>query len=101
MRGSDTSTSRVHATGSSGWDVVAPGAQRGEFSSRHAASRDRFAREIVQNEGGGEVVIHDRRGLIRDSDTVAPGAIRTRSGTNGSHQGGHHGTRRIRPDQLL
>ena len=31
------------------------------------------AREIVRNEGGGEVVIHDRRGLIRDSDTVAPG----------------------------
>jgi len=56
-----------------GWDVVAPGGQRA--SSHHDTQRaaiDR-ARNIVQNEGGGEVVIHDRRGSIRDSDTVAPG----------------------------
>jgi hypothetical protein len=39
--------------------------------TQHAAI-DR-AREIVRHEGGGEVVIHDRRNLIRDSDTVAPG----------------------------
>ncbi len=31
------------------------------------------AREIVENAGGGEIVIHDRHGQIRDSDTVAPG----------------------------
>jgi Uncharacterized protein conserved in bacteria (DUF2188) len=56
-----------------GWDVVAPGGQRA--SSNHHTKRgavDR-ARKIVGNEGGGEVVIHDRQGLIRDSDTVAPG----------------------------
>lgn len=56
-----------------GWDVVAPGGQRA--SSHHHTKRaavDR-ARKIVRNEGGGEVVIHDRQGLIRDSDTVAPG----------------------------
>jgi hypothetical protein len=56
-----------------GWAVVAPGAQR--VTSHHETQRaaiDR-AREIVQNGGGGEVVIHDRRGSIRDSDTVAPG----------------------------
>ena len=56
-----------------GWDVVASGAQRA--SSHHdtqEAAIDR-ARVIVRNEGGGEVVIHDRRNLIRDSDTVAPG----------------------------
>ena len=56
-----------------GWDVVAPGSQRA--SSHHnmqQAAIDR-AREIIRNEGGGEIVIHDRRGLVRDSDTVAPG----------------------------
>jgi Uncharacterized protein conserved in bacteria (DUF2188) len=56
-----------------GWDVVSPGAQRASsHHGTHQAAIDR-AREIVRNEGGGEVVIHDRRGLIRDSDTVAPG----------------------------
>jgi hypothetical protein len=56
-----------------GWDVQKPGGQR---ASGHADTQreaiDR-AREIVGNLGGGEVVIHDRRGAIRDSDTVAPG----------------------------
>jgi hypothetical protein len=56
-----------------GWDVVAPGGQRvsSHHDTQHAAI-DR-AREIVRHEGGGEVVVHDRRNLIRDSDTVAPG----------------------------
>lgn len=57
----------------SGWDVTAPGAER---SSAHldtqAEAIDR-AREIVRNIGGGEVVIHDREGKIRDSDTIPPG----------------------------
>lgn len=56
-----------------GWTVVKPGASR---SSAHldtqAEAVDR-AREIVHNSGGGEVVIHNRQGQIRDSDTVAPG----------------------------
>jgi hypothetical protein len=34
---------------------------------------ERRAKEIVGNEGGGEVVIHRPNGQIRDSDTVAPG----------------------------
>ena len=56
-----------------GWDVVAPGGQRAS-SHQHTkrAAVDR-ARKIVRNEGGGEVVIHERQGLIRDSDTVAQG----------------------------
>jgi Uncharacterized protein conserved in bacteria (DUF2188) len=56
-----------------GWDMVAPGSQCA--SSHHntqQAAIDR-AREIIRNEGGGEIVIHGRRGIIRDSDTVAPG----------------------------
>ena len=56
-----------------GWNVKAPGSDRA--SSHHEtqqAAIDR-AREIVHNAGGGEVVIHDRQGRIRDSDTVPPG----------------------------
>lgn len=30
------------------------------------------AREIIGNDGGGELVIHDQRGRIRDKDTIAP-----------------------------
>lgn len=30
------------------------------------------AKEILRNAGGGEAVIHDRQGQIRDSDTVPP-----------------------------
>ena len=53
--------------------TLSPRGPAGELPSRHAASRDRSGPRIVRNEGGGEVVIHDRRNLIRDSDTVAPG----------------------------
>jgi len=56
-----------------GWDVVAPNSDR---SSGHTDTQggaiDR-AREIVENLGGGEVVIHRPNGQIRDSDTVGNG----------------------------
>ena len=56
-----------------GWNVRAPNADRssGHFDTQQQAI-DR-AREIVRNSGGGEVVIHDRGGRVRDSDTVPPG----------------------------
>lgn len=55
-----------------GWNVLAPGVQR--VNSQHDTQRAAIrAPEIVQNEGGGEFVIYDRCGLIRDSDTVASG----------------------------
>lgn len=56
-----------------GWDVKKPGSSR---ASKHTDTQkdaiDR-AREIVHNQGGGEVRIHGRDGRIRDSDTIAPG----------------------------
>jgi hypothetical protein len=53
--------------------VVAPGRSApAHTSTPQQAAIDR-AREIIRNEVGGEIVIHDRRGPIRDSDTVAPG----------------------------
>ena len=56
-----------------GWDVKRPGASR--VSSHHgtqAAAKQR-AKEILSRDGGGEAVIHNRSGQIRDSDTVASG----------------------------
>lgn len=56
-----------------GWDVNKPGADRssGNYPTQKEAV-DR-AREILRNEGGGELTIHDRDNRIRDSDTVPPG----------------------------
>lgn len=56
-----------------GWDVKAPGADRASVNERTQADAERRAKEIVRNAGGGEVVIHDRSGRIRDKDTVPPG----------------------------
>lgn len=55
-----------------GWDVRKPGADRA--SSHHSTQREaeKRAKEILGNAGGGEAVIHDREGKIRDSDTVPP-----------------------------
>lgn len=56
-----------------GWQVKAPNAERA--SSRHETQGEAVnrAREILGNEGGGELTIQGRDGRIRDSDTVAPG----------------------------
>lgn len=56
-----------------GWDVRKPGASRA--SSHHPTQADAEARAkvILGNVGGGEAVIHNRQGQIRDSDTVPPG----------------------------
>jgi hypothetical protein len=56
-----------------GWDVTKPDADRasGHFDTQ-AGAIDR-AREIIGNDGGGELRIHGRDGRIRDTDTVWPG----------------------------
>lgn len=56
-----------------GWNVVKPGAGRASAHRDTQADAIARAREIVHNSGGGEVVIHNRQGRIRDSDTIAPG----------------------------
>jgi hypothetical protein len=56
-----------------GWDIVKPGAtHRSGHTDRQGDAVDR-AREIIRNDGGGELVIHRPDGTIRDSDTVSPG----------------------------
>lgn len=56
-----------------GWAVKKPGAGRasGVFETQREA--EQRAKNIVANEGGGEVRIQGRDGKWRDSDTVPPG----------------------------
>lgn len=56
-----------------GWDVRAPRADRASSHHENQADAINRAREIVGHAGGGEIVIHDRHGQIRDKDTVSPG----------------------------
>lgn len=56
-----------------GWDVRKPGARRSSVHFTTQTAAETRAKQILKNDGGGEAVIHDRRGRIRDSDTVAPG----------------------------
>lgn len=62
----------VPNTDRGGWDVKAPGARRSSGNYPTQAEAEKAAKGIVGRGGGGEVVIHDRKGRIRDSDTVAP-----------------------------
>ena len=56
------------------WQVLKPNAARASaVESTQSAAIDR-AREILQNDGGGELVTHGRDGRIRDSDTIPPAA---------------------------
>lgn len=56
-----------------GWDVKAPGAERASSHHDTQVQAERAAKDIVRNQGGGEVRIHRPSGQIRDSDTVRPG----------------------------
>lgn len=56
-----------------GWDVRKPSASRASSHHRTQAEAESRAKQILGRDGGGEAVIHDRRGRIRDADTVAPG----------------------------
>ena len=55
------------------WQVKKPrGSRASAVEPTQSAAIDR-AREILENDGGGELVIHGRDGKIRDSDTIPPG----------------------------
>jgi hypothetical protein len=56
-----------------GWNVRAPGSERASSHHDTQAEAEGRAKQIVGNLGGGEVIIHDRHGRIRDADTVPPG----------------------------
>jgi hypothetical protein len=56
-----------------GWDIKKPGGTRSSGHEKTQSDAVRRAKDIVANQGGGEVRVHGRDGKIRDSDTVAPG----------------------------
>ena len=54
------------------WQVIKPHASRASaVEPTQSAAIDR-AREILKNDGGGELVTHRPAGRIRDSDTIPP-----------------------------
>jgi hypothetical protein len=57
-----------------GWDVKEPNNPDPTSHHRTQGEAEGAAKGEVRREGGGEVVIHDRHGRIRDKDTVAPGS---------------------------
>lgn len=55
------------------WDVQKEGGKRISGSADTQKEAEKIAKGFAGNSGGGEVRIHDLKGKIRDSDTVAPG----------------------------
>lgn len=55
-----------------GWDVKGPGAQRSSGHHRTQVEAIDQARQIVHNLGGGELVVQNVHGRIREKDTIAP-----------------------------
>jgi len=72
-RGNDNDRWVVPNKERGGWDVVKGDHQRAsahEDTKKEALDR---GREVVQNQGGGELRIQDKQGKLIDSDTIKPG----------------------------
>lgn len=54
------------------WMVKRAGSSRSSGSFNSQRDAEKVAKKFAANAGGGEVRIHNRRGMIRGSDTVAP-----------------------------
>lgn len=54
------------------WAVKEPGKANPNSTHRTQDAAERAAKQDLRRSGGGEAVIHDQGGKIRDSDTVAP-----------------------------
>lgn len=53
-----------------GWDVVKENHQRASAHAATKAAAMRAARQIIKNQGGGELRIKNERGKFIDSDTI-------------------------------
>ena len=63
----------VRPSPNGGWDVIKPGGRRssGHFNTQsEAVSR---ARQILANNGGGELRVASSSGEVRQADTITPG----------------------------
>lgn len=56
-----------------GWAILKPDADRASSIHRRQADAVDRAREILRNDGGGELITHGIDGRMRDADTVHPG----------------------------
>jgi hypothetical protein len=56
-----------------GWDVVKENHERASVHTNTKAQAVNRAREIVRNQGGGELRIQNEQGRLIDSDTIKPG----------------------------
>ena len=54
------------------WEVRKPGAERASAVTPTQAKGIDRAREILGNDGGGELQVRSLRGTIRSQDTIAP-----------------------------
>lgn len=64
-----------------GWRVKKEGAQRPSATADTQAAAVQRAIEIVGNDGGGQVVVHDKNGEIRTTHDVEPGGTATTAQT--------------------
>lgn len=55
------------------WKVKDPGKSKPAAAATTQAKAEKTAKKQVSDAGGGQVVIHDKKGRIRDADTVKPG----------------------------
>lgn len=62
----------VVPSGPGTWAVKEPGKAAPNSTHRTQDAAERAAKQDLRQSGGGEAIIHDRGGKIRDSDTVAP-----------------------------
>jgi uncharacterized protein DUF2188 len=69
-KGNDSDRHVVPNKERGGWDVVKEDHQRASAHTGTKREAEDRAREIVRNEGGGEIRIHDKHGKFIDSDTV-------------------------------
>lgn len=56
-----------------GWGVFDPNASRASAVERTQAAAQQRAREILANQGGGELLTRGQNGQIRQQDTIKPG----------------------------
>ncbi len=54
------------------WTVRKAGGERASGSFSKQSQAEKAAKKFAENAGGGEVRIHDIRGKIRNSNTIAP-----------------------------
>ena len=63
----------VSPNSGNGWKVTKPGASKPTATSRTQSGAEKIAKKQTSDAGGGQVYIHNPKGVIRDADTVKPG----------------------------